>query len=128
MRFLAAIILTAAFLALTGNAGQPEPAAGSHAIAAESSPAAPATQAGRAAARPDAVRPDAVRPDAVRPEDQQALREDLKKMRVILHQMETNLAFVDSSPSALKHQFQLEIDMWRALIDQMERRLPPNSR
>jgi hypothetical protein len=118
MRFLAAIILTAVSLALTGNAGQPKPAAGSHAIAAESSPAAPATQAGRAAARPAAVRP----------EDQQALREDLKKMRVILHQMETNLAFVDSSPSALKHQFQLEIDMWRALIDQMERRLPPNSR
>ena len=123
MRFLAAIILTAVSLALTGNAGQPKPAAGSHAIAAKSSPAAPATQAERAAARLDAVRLDAVRLD-----DQQALHEDLKKMRVILHQMETNLAFVDSSPSALKHQFQLEIDMWRTLIDQMERRLPPNSR
>ncbi|MBZ5531349.1 MAG: hypothetical protein LAO20_07955 [Acidobacteriia bacterium] len=123
MRFLAAIILTAVSLALTGNAGQQKPAGSTPAIVAKSSPAPSATQAERAAARPGAARPDAVHPD-----DQQALREDLKKMRVILHQMETNLAFVDSSPSALKHQFQLEIDMWRTLIDQMERRLPPNSR
>lgn len=114
MRFLAAIILTAVSLALTGNAGQQKPAGSTPAIVAKSSPAAPAPQTDRAA--------------PARADDQQALREDLKKMRVILHQMETNLAFVDSSPSALKHQFQLEIDMWRALIDQMERRLPPNSR
>jgi hypothetical protein len=119
MRFLAPIILSASFLTLTAYAGQQKPAGSTPAIVAKSSPAAPAAQTDR---------PDAPRPAAVRPDDQQALREDLKKMRVILHQMETNLAFVDSSPSALKHQFQLEIDMWRTLIDQMERRLPPNSR
>ena len=65
-------------------------------------------------------------PNAV--DEQQALRDDLKKMRLILGQMEANLAFVDSSPSPLKHQFQLEIDMWRALIGQMERRLQSGTR
>lgn len=53
----------------------------------------------------------------------QALREDLARMRVLVQQMETNLAFVDTTQSPLKHQFQLEIDMWRTMISQMERRL-----
>lgn len=61
-------------------------------------------------------------------DEKQALREDLKKMRALVRQMETNLAFVDTTQSPLKHQFQLEIDMWRALIDQMERRAQGNSR
>jgi hypothetical protein len=37
--------------------------------------------------------------------------------------METNLAFVDTTQSPLKHQFQLEIDMWNTVITDMERRL-----
>ena len=63
-----------------------------------------------------------------RANDAQALRDDVRKMRVLVRQMETNLAFVDSTQSPLKHQFQLEIDMWNILIDQMERRAQGNAR
>ncbi len=51
------------------------------------------------------------------------LRDDLKKMRALVQQMETNLAFVDTTQTPLKHQFQLEIDMWKTVIDHMEKRL-----
>ena len=60
--------------------------------------------------------------------DAQALRDDIKKMRALVNQMETNLAFVDVTQSPLKHQFQLDIDMWNILINQMERRSYSNSR
>ena len=60
--------------------------------------------------------------------DAQAQRDDIRKMRALLAQMQTNLAFVDSTQSPLKHQFQLDIDMWNVLINQMERRSYPNSR
>lgn len=56
-------------------------------------------------------------------DDTDAMRDDLRQMRVLVQQMEMNLAFVDATQSPLKHQFQLEIDMWRTLIDQMQRRL-----
>lgn len=65
---------------------------------------------------------------SARGDETQALREDLKKMRSLVRQMETNLAFVDTTQSPLKHQFQLEIDMWKTLIDQMERRAQGSSR
>jgi TolA-binding protein len=60
--------------------------------------------------------------------DAQALRDDIRKMRVLVGQMESNLAFVDTTQSPLKHQFQLDIDMWNVLISQMERRSYSNSR
>jgi TolA-binding protein len=60
--------------------------------------------------------------------DAQALRDDIKRMRALVGQMETNLAFVDTTQSPLKHQFQLDIDMWNIVINQMERRAYPNSR
>ena len=63
-----------------------------------------------------------------RTNDAQALRDDVKKMRALVHQMETNLAFVDVTQSPLKHQFQLDIDMWNILINQMERRAQADSR
>lgn len=56
-------------------------------------------------------------------DDTDAMRDDLKRMRLLVQQMEMNLAFVDTSQTPLKHQFQLEIEMWKTLIDQMERRL-----
>lgn len=59
------------------------------------------------------------------PDDVESLRQDLNRMKAIVHQMETNLAFVDNTQSPLKHQFQLEIDMWNTLIAEMERKLPP---
>ena len=54
--------------------------------------------------------------------DSQSTQDDLKKMRAIVAQMEANLAFVDNTQSPLKHQFQLEIDMWKALISHMEKK------
>ena len=65
---------------------------------------------------------------SARGNDAQAMRDDIKKMRAIVAQMETNLAFVDTTQSPLKHQFQLNIDMWNVLITQMERRSYSNSR
>jgi uncharacterized membrane protein YgcG len=61
-------------------------------------------------------------------EDVQALRQDLDHMKALLQQMESNLAFVATTQSPLKHQFQLEIDMWRTVIASMERRLAQSSR
>jgi hypothetical protein len=56
-------------------------------------------------------------------EQAQGLRDDLTHMKALVQQMETNLSFVDTTQSPLKHQFQLEIDMWKTMIRQMERRL-----
>ena len=53
----------------------------------------------------------------------QGLKDDLARMKALVQQMETNLSAVDTSQSPLKHQFQLEIDMWRMMIRQMERKL-----
>lgn len=67
-------------------------------------------------------------PAALSEEDTAILREDIARMRAILAQMESNLAFVDTTQSPLKHQFQLEIDMWNTAINDMERRLRPRSK
>lgn len=47
--------------------------------------------------------------------------EELKRMRSVLEQMQTNLVYLPSGYSAVKHQFELEIDMWRLLLERMER-------
>ncbi|SRR6266700_9728 len=59
-------------------------------------------------------------------DDADSLRDDLKKMRALVQQMETNLAYVDTTQTPLRHQFQLEIDMWKTVIDHMEKRLNAN--
>ena len=56
-------------------------------------------------------------------QEMQALSNDVTRMRTLLQQMEMNLAFVQNTQTPLKHQFELEIDMWRAVLDGMERRL-----
>jgi len=53
----------------------------------------------------------------------EAMRGDSKKMHVILNQMQTNLAFVTNTTDPLKHQFELEIEMWQILLNQMDRRI-----
>ena len=53
----------------------------------------------------------------------EALRTDLAHMRTLLNQMRTNLAFVQTSDTPLKHQFDLNNEMWQALLKDMERRL-----
>ena len=70
-----------------------------------------------------ASQPTTAEPQTAHQEDADALRDDLKRMRALVQQMERNLAFVDSTQSPLKHQFQLEIDMWKTVIDHMEKRL-----
>jgi hypothetical protein len=65
---------------------------------------------------------------AISAEDVQGLRDDLAKMRALVQQMDTNLTFVDTTQSPLKHQFQLEIDMWRLMIRRMEKRLQGGAR
>jgi len=54
---------------------------------------------------------------------QRQLRDDLAKMRLLLHQMQTNLAFAQVGDTPMKHQFELEIDMWTVLINHMESEL-----
>jgi hypothetical protein len=61
-------------------------------------------------------------------DDITAMREDIARMRGIVAQMENNLAFVDTTQSPLKHQFQMEIDMWNIVINEMERRLRPRTK
>ncbi len=56
-------------------------------------------------------------------DDIQQLNADLQRLKGLLNQMRTNLAFVQTSQSPLKHQFELETDAWQVLIDQMEHRL-----
>ena len=55
----------------------------------------------------------------------EALRADIARMKNLVQQMELNLAFVDTTQSPLKHQFQLEIDIWKVMIVHMEKQLPP---
>src|SRR3954468_18085790 len=64
---------------------------------------------------------------AVSAEDAQALRADLQRMKALVQQMQTNLAFVTNTQGPLKHQFELEIEMWQLEIATMERRLGPGS-
>lgn len=71
---------------------------------------------------------DTRNPSSLSADEAAALREDIARMRAILGQMETNLAFVDTTQSPLKHQFQLEIDMWNTVIADMERRLKPRTK
>jgi hypothetical protein len=60
---------------------------------------------------------------AARSDEIAALRDDITKMRGLVQQMENNLTFVSDTQSPLKHQFDLNIQMWKTMIGQMERRL-----
>jgi hypothetical protein len=53
----------------------------------------------------------------------QALTNDIARMQSLVHQMENNLAFVQTTQTPLKHQFELEMDMWRVVLKGMERRV-----
>jgi hypothetical protein len=50
-------------------------------------------------------------------------RADLTKMQTLLGQMQRNVAFVSEGDTPLKHQFQLEIEMWQLLLRDMEKKL-----
>ena len=53
----------------------------------------------------------------------QALTNDIARMQSLVHQMENNLAFVQTTQTPLEHQFELEIEMWRVVLGEMERRV-----
>ncbi len=57
------------------------------------------------------------------PAELDALKADVQRMQVILNQMRTNLGYVSSTTQPLRHQFELEIDMWQIEIGQTERRI-----
>ncbi|HZQ21971.1 MAG TPA: hypothetical protein VFA89_04160 [Terriglobales bacterium] len=42
-------------------------------------------------------------------------------MRVLLEQMQENLGMVQNLNTPLRHQFELEIEMWQVLLQQMAR-------
>lgn len=48
------------------------------------------------------------------------LAANLARMRALVQRMQSNLPAVASGQSPLEHEFQLEIEMWQLLIDQME--------
>ena len=50
------------------------------------------------------------------------LKTDLERMRALLGQMQKNVAFVSPGDTPLKHQFQLEIEMWQLLLNDMEKK------
>lgn len=50
------------------------------------------------------------------------LKTDLERMQALLGQMQRNVAFVTPGDTPLKHQLQLEIDMWQLLLNDMEKR------
>ena len=62
-------------------------------------------------------------PNPAASDDVQELRTDLDRLKVLLNQMRTNLAFVQTSQSPLKHQFELEADAWQLMVEQMDRRV-----
>jgi hypothetical protein len=82
------------------------PAKPASAPAAQSQPA-PASPANRAMSK----------------EEVEALQAELKRMHVLLNQMQLNLAAVTSSQDPLKHQFELDIEMWQILLNHLERRV-----
>lgn len=51
------------------------------------------------------------------------LKSDLEKMRILIEQMQRNVAFVSAGDTPMKHQFQLEIEMWQLLLRDMDRKI-----
>lgn len=51
------------------------------------------------------------------------VRADLAKMQILLGQMQRNVAFVSPGDSPLKHQFELEIEMWQLLLRDLDKKL-----
>ena len=54
------------------------------------------------------------------PDDLQALKSDADRMRVLINQMRNNLGFIQNTTTPLHHQFELEIDMWQLVLEQMQ--------
>ena len=55
--------------------------------------------------------------------DLDAMKADLARMRVLLTQMQNNLGLTTNTTTPLYHQFELEINMWQLMINDMQRRI-----
>ncbi|HSE48407.1 MAG TPA: hypothetical protein VLA96_04290 [Terriglobales bacterium] len=75
---------------------------------------APLLSQARPSSGPQSQKPAAPDGPAVTPDD-------LEKMRSYLQQLQANLAMLPSGYSAVKHQFEIEIDMWRLVLGIWER-------
>jgi hypothetical protein len=65
------------------------------------------------------------------PDKRDDRRREIAQMRVLIGQMERNLAQVSTGETPLKHQFDLELQMWQLLVRRMEKQLetePPDRR
>lgn len=51
------------------------------------------------------------------------MKADLQRMRATVYQMQTNLAFVGNTTTPLYHEFELDIQMWQTMLEQMQRRV-----
>jgi hypothetical protein len=49
----------------------------------------------------------------------EAPQADLDRMRILLEQMQENLGMVQNLNTPLRHQFELEIEMWQLVFKQM---------
>lgn len=78
---------------------------------------------GKVQAQKSAPSEDQSQPATADSEDLQQLQADLQRMKVLVNQMRTNLAFVQTSQTPLKHQFELEADAWQVVVEEMERRV-----
>ena|SRR5512146_1689648 len=54
-----------------------------------------------------------------------AAKADIERMRNIVDQMDRNKAFAAPGETPLKHEFDLEIELWRTLLDHLEKQLSP---
>ena len=75
--------------------------------------------------------PPATAQSAASPDKRDEMRREIEQMRVLISQMQRNLAQVSTGETPLKHQFDLELQMWQLLVRRMEKQLetgPPDKR
>ena len=54
-----------------------------------------------------------------------AARRDIQRMRNLVEQMDRNRAFASPGETPLNHEFQLNVELWRTLLDRLDRDLAP---
>ena len=112
MRIALAVLLFSS-LAVAQSQPQRKPAAPPKAAGVET-PAAAASQAGTQT------------PDAQAQQQRiEAARRDIQRMRNLVEQMDRNRAFASPGETPLNHEFELNIELWRTLLDHLDRELAP---
>ncbi|MBV9073988.1 MAG: hypothetical protein JOZ10_10175 [Acidobacteria bacterium] len=51
------------------------------------------------------------------------MRADLERLHALLGQMQKNAAFVSQGDTPLKHEFELEIEMWQIVLNDMDKKI-----